>query len=90
MKNTENRHKNTSKDESQEPTVFDLGERTISNQGFSKIVALPKIGITNCGCNLEDNLKVKVQLVQQGNEKYLKLVPVCNTNTDKQKKVDKE
>ena len=53
----------------------DFGTRTISNQNFSKIVALPKQALANCG--LDTTMKVNVKLVQNGKEKFLKLSPVC-------------
>lgn len=56
-----------------EPLVMDFGTRTISDQNFSKMVALPKTALTNCG-NPE---KVNVKLVQQDGEKFLKLTPIA-------------
>jgi len=54
-----------------ESMVTDFGNRTISLQNFSKIVALPKTALTNCG--IESHVNVK--LVQTGTEKFLKLSP---------------
>ncbi|WP_415281115.1 hypothetical protein [Candidatus Nitrososphaera sp. FF02] len=53
--------------------AIDFGERTISNQNFSKIVALPKKALINCGI---EGRKVRVLLVHDKGEKYLKLAPV--------------
>jgi hypothetical protein len=50
--------------------AIDFGERTISNQNFSKLVALPKPALVNCGI---DGRKVRVLLVHDKGEKYLKL-----------------
>ena len=55
------------------PMVTDFGNRTISSQNFSKIVALPKTALINCG--IESNM-VNVKLVQQDGEKFLKLTPI--------------
>jgi len=55
--------------------IIDFGNRKISNQNFSKIVALPKQALSNCG--LDTTMKVNVRLVQNGKEKFLKLSPVC-------------
>ena len=60
-----------------ESMVTDFGNRTISSQNFSKIVALPKTALINCG--LESQVNVK--LVQNGKEKFLKLSP--STKGDK-------
>jgi hypothetical protein len=65
--------KKTAKSNS-EPMVTDFGNRTISTQNFSKIVALPKTALINCGI---EATKVNVKLVQQGGEKYLKLTPIA-------------
>ena len=54
-----------------EPVVTDFGIRKVSQQNFSKIVALPKIALTNCGIETQVNVK----LVQSGKEKFLKLSP---------------
>ena len=54
-----------------EPVFTDFGNRRVSQQNFSKIVALPKTALTNCGI---DSL-VNVKLVQTGKERFLKLSP---------------
>jgi len=56
----------------------DFGERKVNTQNFSKTVVLPKQALSNCGCNLDKDIKVIVQLVQRGNEKFIKLIPVCD------------
>ncbi len=66
-----------------EQTVIDFGTRKISNQNFSKMVAIPKTALQNCGCNLDDkDLKVNVALVQKDDEKFIKLIPVCKVQTE--------
>ncbi len=50
----------------------DFGNRTISDQNFSRIVALPKTALMNCG----NPVKVNVKLVQKGDAKYIKLTPI--------------
>ena len=76
--------KQTGTDGTKEQEVsVDFGERKINTQNFSKTVVLPKTALTGCGCNLEDNLKVNVQLVQKGDERYIKLIPVCNPDLEK-------
>ena len=57
-----------------ESMVTDFGNRTISSQNFSKIVALPKTALINCGMEYS---MVNVKLVQQDGEKYLKLTPIA-------------
>jgi len=52
--------------------VTDFGVRKISNQNFSKVIALPKTALQNCGVNE----KLRVELIQEGENKFLKLSPV--------------
>jgi len=52
--------------------ITDFGERSVHDQNFSKIVALPKVALANCG----DVSRVNVKLVQENGIKYLKLTPV--------------
>ena len=58
-----------------QPAVIDFGNRKISNQNFSKMVALPKDALRNC--SNDKVMSVNVKLVQQNGEKFLKLTPVC-------------
>jgi len=55
-----------------EPVVTDFGERRVSHQNFSKIVALPKTALENCGITT----KVNVKLVQVKDEKFIQLTPI--------------
>lgn len=76
MGNTSNhgvKHARKNADSNSEPLVTDFGNRTISTQNFSKIVALPKTALKNCGIN---TTQINVKLVQENGEKYLKLTPV--------------
>jgi len=61
-------------------SITDFGFRQLNTQNFSKTVVLPKTALSNCGCNLDEDIKVNVQLVQRGREKFIKLIPVCDTN----------
>jgi hypothetical protein len=53
-------------------TETDFGNRKISDQNFSKIIALPKTALMNCG----NPVKVSVKLVQEGETRYIKLTPI--------------
>ena len=65
----------TSKNNIKGNVVIDFGERTVSNQNYSKMVALPKTALKNC--TNDKIMKVNVKLVQNNGEKFLKLTPVC-------------
>ena len=58
-----------------EPVVTDFGTRKISNQNFSKMIAIPKDALRNCGNGKA--MSVNVKLVQQNGEKFIKLIPIC-------------
>lgn len=64
-----------------EPTEIDFGLRTVTSQNFSKLVALPKQALANCGDG--ETTKVSVKLVKDKNETYLKLVPVCKPDKER-------
>jgi len=64
--------KNAQKLTSDAELEIDFGNRTISDQNFSRIVALPKTALMNCG----NPVKVNVMLVQEGDTKYIKLTPI--------------
>lgn len=65
-----------------EPTEIDFGLRTVTSQNFSKMVALPKQALANCGDG--KTMKVSVKLVKDKNETYLKLVPVCEPDREQE------
>jgi hypothetical protein len=75
------------KNNQKEPeSITDFGDRQVNKQNFSRTVVLPKTALQNCDCNLEDeNLMVNVSLVQQGDEKFIKLTPVCKVQTEEPK-----
>lgn len=59
----------------------DFGNRKISHINQSRMIALPKVALENA-CGGTDDLTVNVRLVQNGTESYLKLVPVCNPESE--------
>jgi len=70
-------HKAKPKEES-EFIETEFGTRKVSHINQSRMVAIPKLALQNV-CGTTDDLTVKVSLVQKGKEKFLKLVPICNT-----------
>lgn len=66
------------KDSNSKPVITDFGNRKVSQQNFSKIVALPKIALDNCGITSHVNVK----LVQSKDEKFIKLTPIENKGDD--------
>jgi len=64
--------KNHAQNSNVKSMVTDFGLRAISTQNFSKVVALPKTALANCG----EPTHVDVKLVQENGIKYLKLIPI--------------
>ena len=60
------------------PVETDFGIRQVSHQNFSRIVALPKLALQNCGIDSQ----VSVKLIQQNGEKFLKLSPAKSKGGD--------
>ena len=60
--------------------IIDFGERTLNKMNFSKTICLPKQALKNLG--LTDNDSLKVELVQDEDEKFLKLTPVIVTDDE--------
>jgi len=56
----------------------DFGNRKVSHINQSRMIALPKMALQNA-CGTSDGLTMSVSLVQKGDEKFLKLTPICNT-----------
>ena len=81
--------KSLHKKPNEESEIFetDFGERKVSHINQSRMIALPKMALQNA-CGTTDNLTMNVSLVQEGKEKFLKLVPICNTIDDED--IDKD
>lgn len=56
----------------------EFGERKVSHINQSRMIAIPKMALQNA-CGTSDGLSMSISLVQNGNEKFLKLTPICNT-----------
>ena len=84
MPNNEKNGRNARKQKTE--MVTDFGSRKINVQNFSRTVVLPKNALSNCGCNLDEDVMVDVQLVQKGDEKFIKLIPICDQSDDENKK----
>ncbi len=56
----------------------EFGDRKVSHINQSRMIAIPKMALQNA-CGTSDGLSMSISLVQKGNEKFLKLTPICNT-----------
>ena len=52
--------------------ITDFGTRKIVGQNFSKMISLPKTALANLGSTATN---LKIELVQENGEKFLKLSP---------------
>ena len=60
--------------------IIDFGNRILNKMNFSKTICLPKQALKNL--DLEEGDSLKVELVQDEDEKFLKLTPVFEEDED--------
>ena len=60
--------------------IIDFGNRILNKMNFSKTICLPKQALKNLGVIEGDSLKV--ELVQDEDETFLKLTPVIDEDED--------
>ena len=70
------------------PFIIDFGERTLNKMNFSKTICLPKQALKNLGLTDDDSLKV--ELVQDEDEKFLKLTPVIAEDEEEEDEDEEE
>ena len=56
------------------PVIIDFGRRSLNKMNFSKTICLPKQLLRNLDLTEDD--EVKIELVQDEDEKFIKLTPV--------------
>jgi len=62
------------------PFIIDFGERILNKMNFSKTICLPKQALKNL--EIEEGDSLKVELIQDEDEKFLKLTPVFKEDED--------
>ena len=60
--------------------IIDFGNRILNKMNFSKTICLPKQALKNL--DLEEGDSLKVELVQDEDEKFLKLTPIFEEDED--------
>ena len=70
--------------------IIDFGNRILNKMNFSKTICLPKQALKNL--DLEEGDSLKVELVQDEDEKFLKLTPVivADDEEDEEEEDDEE
>ena len=62
--------------------IIDFGNRILNKMNFSKTICLPKQALKNL--DLEEGDSLKVELVQDEDEKFLKLTPVFEEDDEEE------
>ena len=60
--------------------VVDFGTRALNRMNFSRTICIPKQAIKNL--DLDETDLVKIEMVQDEDEKFLKITPVNNDEDD--------
>jgi len=68
--------------------IIDFGNRILNKMNFSKTICLPKQALKNL--DLEEGDSLKVELVQDEDEKFLKLTPVIVADDEEEDEEDDE
>ena len=68
--------------------IIDFGNRILNKMNFSKTICLPKQALKNL--DLEEGDSLKVELVQDEDEKFLKLTPVIVADEEEEDDEDEE
>ena len=68
--------------------IIDFGNRILNKMNFSKTICLPKQALKNLGVIEGDSLKV--ELVQDEDERFLKLTPVLKEDEEEEDEEDEE
>ena len=68
--------------------IIDFGNRILNKMNFSKTICLPKQALKNL--DLEEGDSLKVELVQDEDEKFLKLTPVIVADDEEDEEDEEE
>ena len=70
--------------------IIDFGNRILNKMNFSKTICLPKQALKNL--DVEEGDSLKVELIQDEDEKFLKLTPVivADKEEDEEEEEDEE
>ena len=68
--------------------IIDFGNRILNKMNFSKTICLPKQALKNL--DIEEGDSLKVELVQDEDEKFLKLTPVIVADDEEEDEEDED
>ena len=71
------------------PVIIDFGRRSLNKMNFSKTICLPKQLLRNLDLSEDD--EVKIELVQDEDEKFIKLTPIiADSKKDEEDEEDED
>ena len=70
------------------PVIVDFGIRALNRMNFSRTICIPKQAIKNLDLDETDN--VKIEMVQDEDERFLKITPVNDDEDDEDEEEDDE
>ena len=70
----------TSSKKTNTETSINFGIKTVRKHGdYTRVIALDRKMLENCGCNTDKNIKAKVELIKTGDDSFIKVSPFCET-----------
>ena len=70
------------------PLIVDFGIRALNRMNFSRTICIPKQAIKNL--DLDETDEVKIEMVQDEDEKFLKITPVHNDEDEEDDEDDED
>jgi len=72
-------------------TSIDFGTKTVRKHGdYTRVIALDRKMLENCGCNTDKTIKAKVELIKTDDDSFIKVSPFCVDETEAQTKEETE
>ncbi len=66
-----------------ETVVVGFGNKKIRKHGeYTRVIALDKKILENCGCDPDTEIMAKVELIKRPDEDFIKITPFCENKTD--------
>ena len=66
-------------------TVVGFGDKKIRKHGeYTRVIALDKKILENCGCDPDAEIMAKVELIKRPDKDFIKITPFCKNKMDKE------
>ncbi len=78
--------------ETQTETIVGFGDKKIRKHGeYTRVIALDKKILENCGCDPDKEIMAKVELIKRPDHKdFIKITPFCENKMDNKNGVSKD